>query len=279
LCFEAIFSYRLTVFPVKYFKSDGYRMAHYRLMMVKAKLKLMYTAFVVATLAVFLLLSSCRKEKEKIYQIQGRLLVSSTNPIPVANYTIDFYQSGSPGIPFPAYTLSSSSSAVTDTKGYFKCDFRVGKSSFLFLNGTNSKPVNMEGRANASYSYFSISDIPLSNLGDIYLYKKIDTAIISVSSLMGIEPTDTLEIFYYTFNGFRQKIKSGVTVNPGANNVVIDTIQNVVMSFFSYREKMYSNMINVRQRKGLTPKSVYSSFYNNYQIEPGDEKKRTILLR
>jgi hypothetical protein len=235
-------------------------------------------ACVVLLTVATVIVSSCRKENEKVYRISGRLVASTSNPVPVSNYTIDFYQRGTPGIPFPAYSTSASASVTTDQNGFFSLDFRAGKSSFLFLNGYNSSPISLEGRANASYPYFSFANIHSpGDLGDVYLYKKIDTLVIALSTLNGVAAADSLSINFHTLNGFQQLKKKGITVNPGSTQAFIDTLHNVVFLNYNYEMKRYGNQVSVQQRG---PSLQYGLNYDDYSLflESGDEKKMVMTL-
>src|SRR5262245_1313868 len=124
------------------------------------------------------LLASCKKDE--FITFEGRLLISNTNPVAVANFKISFYQAGSPGIPAPLITTSAGGFATTDNNGNYSTKFKLGKSTFIVFSGTNPNPVSLQGEASGNMPGFYINNVP-ADAGTIYLYKKIDTAVLILS--------------------------------------------------------------------------------------------------
>lgn len=228
-----------------------------------------------------LMLVSCRKHKETVYHLQGRLLISNTNPLPVPSYTLYFYQRSSPPGPSLVYASSSSATTTTDAQGNFKCDFTPAEVKGISLGGVNPFPVNLTGEGNSTFPYFTLGEIFLGNMGDIYLCKKIDTTIVAVDAQWGILPADTLKIDYYTINGPRQKLKTEMSVVTGALNVIIDTIYNAIFTNCDYKTKTFGYNIGIRQTTAipLSFNIAYSTPWNSSPMPPGDEKKRVLNLR
>jgi hypothetical protein len=233
---------------------------------------------IICFLSALMLLVSCKKEKAADIHIEGRLLFSNTNPLPVTNYPMEIIQA--PTIPLmnPS-SVSSSFSITTNNEGYFECDFkdntRHGYSSGSFT------PIQLRGNGTPFLPYFSINNIIPGNMGDIYLYKKIDSVIISVDASIAISPSDTLQINYYAVNGFATKKKTGIKVTAGTTHNIIDTLINAVFTTFEYQPKTYTNNILITQTTKAQPYQVIFSANQDptATIGPGDEKKRILNLR
>ena len=218
---------------------------------------------------------SCKKES--YVTIEGKILLSNTNPVPVSNYKLYFFQSGSPGIPFPSFSSSSDASTTTDNNGNYSVRFKQGESGFLFFRGTNSSPIDMSGEAIGNFPGFYINDVP-SNGGTVYLYKKINSVTLVLNAFSGrIDPGDSIFIQYYSINGPVERIKTGISVAPGTNQFVLDTITDVALSHYTYPESVYSNNVFINlKRAGLS----YKEFINPVNIDPippGDEPSRQFL--
>jgi hypothetical protein len=233
-------------------------------------------------LSALLLLLSCKKEKATTIHIEGRLLFSNTNPLPVTSYSMEIVQA--PNIPLmnPS-SISTTTNVKTDNQGYFKCDFK-DNSNHGYFNGSLT-PIHLRGDGTPFLPWFTINDIVPGNMGDIYLYKKIDSAILSVDASFPISPTDTLQINYYSINGLVTKKKTGVKVTAGTTNNLIDTLYNVCLITLEYQPKIYRNDILITQTN-YTPttgqphtQAFMGSQDPNTFIGPGDEKKHILKLR
>jgi hypothetical protein len=221
------------------------------------------------------ILSSCKKDS--YITIEGRLLISNTNPVPVSNYNISFNQAGSPGVPFPMQTTSSEGSVITDNNGNFSTKFKLGKSTFILLSSTNSNSISMSGGPIGNLPGFFINNIP-TEAGTIYLYKKIDTAFLALNSFSTIvNPNDSLFINYHSTSGFIQKIKTGIAIQAGVNGLVFDTIINLALPYYDFVEKKYQNDVFIQLRKpGISYPFLMSTISD--AIGPGDEQRRQLLF-
>jgi hypothetical protein len=226
---------------------------------------------------IFLLISifySCKKEKYII--IEGRLLISNTNPIPVTNYELHFFQPGSPGIPIAIYSLSSEGFATTDNSGNYSAKFKLGRSGFMGFEGSNTSPIDMRGEATGNIPGFYITNIPADG-GTVYLYKKIDNAFLILSAVSaGILPNDTLTIQYNSTNGYVEKIKTGITVPAGTNLFTIDTITNLALSHYDFMRKKYQNTVAIKLKRAGLPYSQYINSASIDSIGPGDEQNKQL---
>jgi hypothetical protein len=233
-------------------------------------------------LSALFLFVSCKKEKAAHIHIEGHLLYSNSNPLPVVNYPMEIIQA--PAIPLmnPS-SISTSTSLKTDNQGYFQCDFK-DNSRHGYFSGSFT-PIHLRGNGTPFLPWFTINDIMPGNMGDIYLYKKIDSAIITVDVSYAISPTDTLQINYYSINGLVTKKKTGLKVTAGTTNNIIDTLYNVVFITLEYQRKIYRNDIIISQTNAApAPGQPYIQNFmanqdpNSY-LGPGDEKKHILKLR
>lgn len=223
--------------------------------------------------SVCLLLISCKKEKA--IRLEGKLLISSSNPIPIKNFELNFYQSGSPSIPFPANVASAEASTVTDNNGNFKVDFKPGKAYFVFFQSTNSSPISVTGSMNSNFPEFFLRHFT-SELGTYYLYKKIDEVYLSLSTTNEISFSDTILISYHSTNGSINKTKTGISIPSGSRNFVFDTIQDLALSRFDCLAKKYENDLYIRVKKiGINYTQSMMGSYND-TIGLGDELKKTL---
>lgn len=193
---------------------------------------------------LIILLFGCRK-KTKVYSIEGRILQSSSNPVPQGNYKLTFYQKGSPIIPIPIGSSSASATSLTNADGYFNCRFQTGEATFLLIPLSNSSPLTMQGDNNNLHINLYWNNIPARDtvLGNVYLYKQINKAIIKISSSIEILPADTLNITTQTSTGDYKKILSGLSIQPGTVTS-IDTISQLISANFDVLQKQYTFSIN-----------------------------------
>lgn len=225
----------------------------------------------------YLLLSvfySCKKEK--FITIEGKLLISNTNPVAVSNYKVYFFQPGSPGIPIAIYSSPSEGSTITDNNGNYSAKFKLGRSGFLIFQGSNTSSIDMSGEPSSNFPGFYIANIP-SNGSTIYLYKKIDSAFLMLSSgSSGISANDSLTIRYHSTGGPVTKIKTGITVPAGTSFFAIDTISNVTLSYYDFVYKKYQNDIWIQLRKAGLPNSQSLHPALSDSIGPGDEQNKQL---
>ena len=217
---------------------------------------------------------SCKKES--YLTLEGKLLVSSTNPVEVRNYKIYFFQAGSPGIPFAAYNSSSEGSATTDNNGNYSVKFKQGKSGFLIFQGANSGPIDMMGEGSGNFPGFAIQGIP-ANGGTIYLYKKIDNASLILSTgSTAISPADSIFIKYYSTSGPVEKTLTGISVPANTNSFTLDNITDLALGYYDFEGSKYQNDVMIKlKRSGISyTQYIHTAYYDS--IPPGDEPTREL---
>ena len=217
---------------------------------------------------------SCKKES--YLTLEGKLLVSNTNPVEAGNYEIYFVQAGSPGIPIGIYNSHSSAYTTTDSKGNYSVNFRLGRSGFLIAQGSNSGPIDMVGEGSGNFPGFAIRSIPPIG-GTFYLYKKIDNASLIISTLStAISPADSIFIKYKSTSGPVEKKLTGISVPVNTNSFTLDNITNLALGYYDYEGKKYQNDVLIKlKRSGSTSAQPIHAAYND-SIPPGDEPTRQL---
>ncbi len=106
---------------------------------------------------LLLLLVACKKEKH-IILMKGRLLQSSSNPVPVDNNKLTFYQNGSSGAPIDIGSSSASADCITNKNGIFQCSFILDTSTFPVINSPSKNSIFMSGRTTTTeFHLFSLT--------------------------------------------------------------------------------------------------------------------------
>lgn len=234
------------------------------------------SCFIILVLAF--IFYSCKKES--YVTIEGKLLLSNTNPVPISNYKLYFFQSGSPGIPFAAYSLSSDASTTTDNNGNYSVKFKQGESGFLFFRGTNSSPIDMRGETFGNFPGFAISNISPTT-GTIYLYKKISNATLIISTVNGGFATgDSLFIDYNSTSGPVHKFITGITVAPGTTSFTLDTITDLALLSYDFIGNSYQNDVLIKLKKAGQSYTQYinPSLGGSIPIPPGDETNKQLTF-
>ena len=219
---------------------------------------------------------SCKKET--FITFEGRLLISNTNPVPVSNYKVSFFQAGSAGIPIAIYSTSSETVTTTDNNGNYSARFEPGRSGFLIFQGSNSGPVNIMGVASGNFPGFAISNIS-PNAGTIYLYKKISNATLIIYAVNGGFATgDSLFIDYNSTAGPVHKTITGITVAPGTTSFTLDTIIDLALSYYDFTGNNYQNDVLIRLKKAGQSYTQYINPQLGTLIPPGDETNRQLTF-
>jgi hypothetical protein len=213
--------------------------------------------------------SSCKKNKHSI-TIKGTLLQSSSNPVSVSKYVLSFYQGGNSSLPIAISTSSASDSFKTDAMGNFNCNFTEGSGIFIIFTTTNKAAITVSGvTSNGIRSIWTDLAAVDTNVGNIYLYKLVHTAIIEIDPEHDISPADTISEVVPALTGVHTKLLTGLTI--AANNpTAVDTVQDVIFTNFSFTTKQYTNTVYM----------VRNGIYNYDHIPEfmGDEDKKTYTI-
>ena len=224
-------------------------------------------------LFLFLALYSCNKNvEENTYSIQGKLLESSSNPIPIKNYTLSFYQKDASGL---LGGISGLDAIIkTDNNGNFLFRYNPTKSYGLSGGGLNDNNISIYGMNDTTQiKDFQPIWLPVTagvnvDLDIIFQYKKIEKLIRTVRFNNPLNVGESLELIstngsaadYKTFNG---PIASGTLI-------VADTINNCRLNFFNLKDKVY--------RLSLTLKKPQYQKDTSYILNNIDENLRVVEI-
>ena len=221
---------------------------------------------------ILIALISCKKHSaDKIYTIEGQLLESTSNPVPVTEYAIYFSQSSNRGLLGGVYGLESTVKSGTD--GKFKFQYNPSKSYGLATGGTNLNEVYIYGIDSIKYNSIGSSWYPITsgidtNLQIIYLFKNIQTLVRKVQFNNSLNIGDTLKLITPDSSGSSNKLITGPISAGTLLNV--DTIRNCKLSMFNLWTKEYYFFIT------LTKPSYEASL--SVIVPQGDELYREVLI-
>lgn len=225
-------------------------------------------------LFILILITSCKKDKH--YQVTGRLLLSSSQPVPVTQYKLDIYQPGSFGAPIAIGTTSSQANGITDMNGRFTFRFTEGKGMFMGIPTSNASPAVLSGYENTGLPGMYLLNFPYKDaaqLGDIYLYKKVDAVYIVLNAVHDILPTDSFRVYGTDMNGNFRRTITGISAL--ANSTVnLDTIIHASFPSFDFSSKKYINRIQVYNNKSFMNLRIAN---NQDSLSAGDDASLTLL--
>lgn len=216
-------------------------------------------------------------QKEKTYQVKGRLLQSRSIPLAVTNTSLTLYQPGSGGAPIALGTFSSIAAGKTDGTGSFSIQFKEGKGTFFGIPAANKNALTLTGSDALGLTSFYIRNYPYNTteaFEPIYLYKKADTLIVKSKVIAPIVATDSFTIYVTTVNGNQKRIKKGYTA-PADSELVLDTIFQVVFPHYDYGARRYINDISIYKNRDLLPLPNGLPKQDSLRVE--DEKTLTLL--
>ena len=218
-------------------------------------------------------LISCKKNVvEETNVIKGQLLESSSNPIPLTNYTLHFYQKSTSGL--LGGQLGLDQDIKTDINGNFNFTYKKTRNFGASSGGVNEENISI-------YGFEDINQIPTFqpvwlpiksaidvNLEKIYRYKKISKLIRKVKFNDNLNVGESIELISTNGSGSDYKtligpISSGTVLN-------VDTITNCRLNFFNLTNSTYS--------LSLTLYRIGFSKDTNYIVNKIDENIRTIEI-
>lgn len=226
----------------------------------------------ITILIALIIFSSCKKNSEdKIYVIQGQILESSSNPVPVSNYTLSFYQKSNSGLLGGIAGLDTTTKTGSD--GRFTFQYNPNKNYGLSLGGTNPNEISFEGIDTIKYKglnprWYSISSLININLNTLYLFKKIRTLVRKVQFDNSLDANETLEVITIDSSGASYKTLTGPI--PSGTLLIVDTIKNCKISTFNLLSKEY--ILLMALKKPSYQKDL------NIIMTSGDEDYREILM-
>lgn len=188
------------------------------------------------------LFTSCKKEKAgKIFKIKGRIVESSGNPVPVSNYHLRVYQITSSS--FLGGVSGFDKNIITGNDGRFSFKYNPYENFGFSSGGTNSNNITLTGTDSLQYKdlYSHWSPIPAlidTNLGTIYLYKKIKTIVRKIRFDNSLEDEENLEVI--TSNSPRSDYKTITGPIAVGTRLTLDPILNCRLTWFHVTNQQYS---------------------------------------
>ena len=223
-------------------------------------------------LFILVLLISCKKQQsEKKYTIEGQVLESSSNPVPVPDYTIVFSQKANIGLIGGVSGLYNP--IKTGADGQFKFQYSPDKSYGFSLGGTNPNPIIIYGVDTLKYkgvgsTWYSVPPLTDINLNTIYLYKKITSLVRKVQFNNPLNSGESLDLISPDSSGSNRTTITG-PVSAGTT-LTVDTIRNCKLSSFNLQTREFHFTLTLT-------KPSYLSFIP-VVIPPGDELYREVLI-
>src|SRR5664279_3056253 len=100
-----------------------------------------------------ILFSSCKKHSDKIYTIQGQILESTSNPVPVSNYTLSFNQRANSALLGGVSGLDTTTK--TDMSGKFIFQYSTHNNYGLTPGTSNPNEITISGIDRGQYKDIS----------------------------------------------------------------------------------------------------------------------------
>ena len=215
---------------------------------------------------------SCKKSvPDKLTTISGRLLESSSNPIPVNSYKLTLNQNRVL-TPFGSYS-GIEETVTTDTDGKFSFSYSLKTGSGVGSGNTNPNTLYISSYDTIKFRNLYPEFNPISvgidtNLNTFYLYKKIDKLVrkvkfdntLSSGEVLQVITTDAAGAQYKNLNG---PITAGTTL-------IVDTINSYKISRLNLQTKKYTIL-------SVLKKPMYQTELNIF-LDIGDENYREILM-
>ena len=190
---------------------------------------------------LILIFLGCRKDVSNVkYNISGRLLESSSNPIPVSNYKLQVYQKSDYG--FFGGVTGIEMEFQTDANGYFTLKYSPKKSTGLSTGSANSYPLSFTGIDTLKYKglfpdWYPIPANKDTALSDIYLYKKIDKFVRKIQFNSALANGDSLEVI--TSSAYKSTYKTIYGPIPVGTLLILDTINQFKAERYNISTRIY----------------------------------------
>lgn len=226
----------------------------------------------IGVLIIVIVFASCKKNSaDKLYTIAGQILESNSNPIPVSNYALSFYQKSNSGLLGGVSGLDTT--AKTGNDGKFSFQYNPNKNYGFSGGGTNPNEISFEGIDTIKYKglypeWYPVSSLIDVNLNTLYLFKKIETLVRKVQFTNSLSIGETLEVITTDSSGASYKTLTGPITS--GTLLTVDTIKNCKISIFNLMSKEYILL-------AVLKKPSYQKDLNVIMTQ-GDEVYREILM-
>ena len=221
---------------------------------------------------IIITIISCKKNvTNKVTTIVGRLLESSSNPIPVSSYQLTLNQNQLLS-PFGSYS-GIEQTVATDIDGKFSFSYSLKTGSGVGSGSTNPNTLYISSFDTLQYRnlYPEFNPISVSvdtNFNNFYLYKKIDKLVRKVKFDNPLNSGEVLQIITTDAAGAQYKNLNGPIA--AGTTIIVDTISNYKISRFNLQTKKYTVT-------SVLKKPMYQKDLNIF-LEIGDENYREILM-
>ena len=224
-------------------------------------------------LSIVFFFVECRKNigSDKQYTISGKILESSSNPIPVSNYRLKIYQSKA--LSFLGSLGGIDQVILTDNDGIFNFSYTPKTGSGIYSHSTNPNPISVSGYDTVKYKSLYPEFNPISanvdnNLSIVFLFKKIDKLVRKVKFNNSLSSDDSLEVITTDASGAKYKTLHGPI--PSNTLLVVDTIFGYKISRLNLNTNQYTILSVLKKPMYQTDLNLLGSI--------GDENYREILM-
>ena len=227
------------------------------------------TLFVILSITTII---SCKKNiTSKMTTISGKLLESSSNPIPVNNYKLTLNQNQVLS-PFGSFS-GIEQTVTTDNDGNFSFSYSLKTGSGVGSGSTNPNPLYISSYDTVKYRnlYPEFNPISVSidtNLNTFYLYKKIVKLVRKVKFDNSLNSGEVLQVITPEIAGTQSKNLNGPIA--AGTILTIDTISNYKISRLNLQTKKYTLL-------SVLKKPMYQTDLNIF-LDIGDENYREISM-
>ena len=187
------------------------------------------------------LLISCKKEEAgKVFTIKGMIVESSGNPVPVSNYSLQIYQIDRSS--FMGGVLGFDKNIITGDDGSFTFKYNPHQNFGFSKGGTNSNNITLIGRDLLKFKDLNPTWSPIpalidTNLGTVYLYKKIKTVVRKIQFDNNLEDGENLEVI--TSNSPRSDYKTITGPVAAGTILTLDPILNCRLNWLFISTQQY----------------------------------------
>jgi hypothetical protein len=195
-----------------------------------------------AMLIVAACLLSCKKDVNDLkFTITGRLVESSSNPIPISNYKLQINQRDDYGL--LGGVAGTTTEFETDGNGNFSITYTPKKGTGFSSGNPNGYPLSITGIDNNKYKglypdWYPIPANKDTTLNTIYLYKKIERFVRKIQLNAALANNDSLEVI--TSTAYRSTYKTLYGPIPEGTVLTLDTINQFKVERFDIHTGSYS---------------------------------------
>ena len=219
------------------------------------------------------ILSGCKKNVDsRIYTIKGKLLESSSNPIPVKNYQLTLHQNAI--LSFMGSFEEIEQSTLTDNEGNFGFSYSLNSGTGVVTGNTNPGPLYINSHDTLQFrnlypEFRAISARVDTNFNTFYLYKKISRVVRKVQFDTPLNAGETLEVITSDASGAKYKNLTGPIL--AGTLLVVDTLEDYKISRLDLQSKKYYIL-------SVLKKPMYQKDLTT-ELPIGDETYREILMK